>query len=105
MTPTAKQLAVLMVGLLMAGTAFGQPVPPTITNRVAHLPIPYHQVAVTNIELRWDKYTNAWFTIWGTTNMVDWYPVTNVFIGATNQFIPITKPNEFFRIETSVNIN
>ena len=90
--------------------AFAQPVPTNsapsqfITNNgtvYRRWSPPQAQVSEKLIELRWNPYTNAWFTVERSTNLVDWVAFTNVEIWRTNLFLPSTNDHEFFRVGAS----
>lgn len=79
------------------------PLPPTnhivITNRPAHV------VAVTNIVLTWG-YTDAWFEVDSSTDLLHWSFETNVPIQRTNWIFKTTgMPFKFYRMKTSLNTN
>jgi len=54
------------------------------------------------IVLSWNQYTNVYFQVEGTTNLLDWYFVTNIFPKwPTNCALPMNRQAEFFRIQTT----
>jgi len=56
--------------------------------------------ARTNSALCWDAYTNVWFNLEVSTNLVDWCFFTNVPVWKTNLIVSTTEPVQFFRIKT-----
>lgn len=92
--------------LWFALTAVAQvPFLPAIpTNHIAITNRPAHVVAVTNIVLTW-QYTDAWFEVDSSTDMINWYWKTNVPIQATHVVIPIIGPFEFYKVKTLLNTN
>ena len=74
--------------------------PTNLVRHILHAPSPV--LPTTNILLTWDRYTNVYFEVVGRTNlsMTNWYHVTNVPVWQTNVTIPVTKPAEFFTIQT-----
>ena len=55
---------------------------------------------VKTIVLTWNYPTNIVYTIQGSTNLTDWFLVTNVPAWTTNVSVTATNPYEVFRIGT-----
>ena len=57
---------------------------------------------VKTIVLTWNYPTNIVYTIQGSTNLTDWFLVTNVPAWTTNVSVTATNPYEVFRIGTLI---
>lgn len=98
----------MMLALLLCHVAAAQMLPPIPTNMVPmEIEPPANVVPVTDIVVSWQPYTNAWFELQGSTNLVDWYFKTNMPIWTTNITIPKsqTLPMEVFRAKTMINVS
>ena len=104
-----KLIIAFLIGLTCASIARAQtpPVrayalPPKIASTSKAMK---KSVAITpqkKIVLSWNQYTNVYFRVEGTTNLCDWYFVTNIFPKwPTNCTLPINRQTEFFRIQTT----
>jgi hypothetical protein len=100
-------IIVLICSVLVA---CGQPMPPALPSAVgprtnnlfakhATLPQPSFP-AITNITLTWSPYTNAYVQVQACTDLfqTNWTVVTNVPLWATNVVLPISEPQQFFRV-------
>ena len=60
--------------------------------------------AITNIVYTWDAYTNAYYIWESSTNLTgtNWSFYTNVPITASSLCVPVTQPQQFFRIKTVI---
>lgn len=105
-------LILLSLALFFAAlfVALAQPLPPALPSAVgprtnnlfakhATLPQPSFP-AITNITLTWSPYTNAYVQVQACTDMfqTNWTVVTNVPLWATNVVLPISEPQQFFRV-------
>jgi hypothetical protein len=96
-----NRLKAIVLGLALAVPAFGQLPPVLPTNSAPKVMGGTAAPAVTNLVLRWDGYTNAWFEVVGCTNLAEgnWYHVTNVPIAALSVVLANTRRQEFWQVK------
>lgn len=100
---TLRFISSMMIGLLYISVNAQSMIPSVVirTNLQHRYPVPLNQVARTNITLAFDPYTNIWFEVDGSTDLVNWYWKTNIPVWQTNITFPMNQNQEFYRILTT----